>query len=326
VVFQQASPNDSELNAEFGQFRIRRMRPDDLRDFIRLGLPTCAFMHGRPNVSDERMYQNFSNFVREHASSDDSEIYIAEDSHGDYAGQLWLHSTRNRFNGRRELWIWDITVHPKFRRKGLGKQLLAFAKQHAAAHRVEELWLLVSSINYPAIQLYRSTGLRGLGQLMCVPVSGQVSPEKTVEFGATVLRPLASNDVERLQKLWSVAGLPFRPRGRDSLGRLRAFLSTHDDAGWCAAADSHLIGAALVSDDGRRGWIERLAVHPDHRRAGLARAIITACLNSLRERHILVVGALIDKENEASRSLFESCGFVDHPGLCFYSYRENKDS
>jgi ribosomal protein S18 acetylase RimI-like enzyme len=161
---------------------------------------------------------------------------------------------------------------------------------------------------------------------MCVPVSGQVRPEKTVKFGATVLRPLASNDTERLHNLWSLAGLPFRPHGRDSLGKLHAFLNAHDDAGWCAAVDNHLIGAALVSDDGRKGWIERLAVHPDHRRAGLAKAIITACMNSLRERGVLVIGALIDEENEASRSLFESCGFVHHPDLCYYSYRKDKNN
>jgi len=302
MVFLQKSSNNNDLSADPKEFRIRRLRQSDLHDFVALGLPTCAFMHGRPGVSDEKMHQNFANFVREHAFTDDSEIYVAEDSSGKYAGQLWLHATRNRFNGRRELWVWDITVHPEFRRKGLGKQLLEFAKQHAAAHRTEELWLLVSSMNYSAIQLYRSMGLRSLGQLMCAPVSAQVRPVKTIKVGATVLRPLASNDVERLHQLWSLAGLPFRPEGRDSLGNLRAFLNAHDDAGWCAEADNQLIGAALVSDDGRKGWIDRLAVRPDHRRAGLAKAIIAACMNSLRERGPLVVGALVENENTASRA------------------------
>lgn len=283
-------------------------------------------MHGRPNLSSERMHQNFAGFVREHAFADDSEIYIAEDSSGNHAGQLWLHTTRNRFNGHRELWIWDITVREEFRHRGLGKQLLEFAKRHAVAHRIEELWLLVSSVNYNATRLYRSMGLCGLGQLMCVPLSGQVRPEKTVQFGASVLRPLASNDVVPLHRLWSLARLPFRPRGRDSWERLRAFLNAPDDAGWCVTAGDHLIGAALIADDGRKGWIERLAVHPDHRRAGLAKAIIAACMNSLRERDLLVIGALIEQENEASRLLFESCGFVRHTDICYYSHRNHPDN
>lgn len=325
MVILQKSIESFEQQGDSGQFQIRRIKASDIPNFIETGLPTCAFMHGRPDIPMERMLHNFAGFVREHAFTDDSEIYIAEDTHGCHAGQLWLHRTRNRFNGHRELWIWDITVAEEFRHKGLGKQLLEFAKQQAASHWFEELWLLVSSVNSVAIELYQSSGLRSLGQLMCFPLAAEVRRTESVRLGATLLRPLSSNDAERLHALWSAAGLPFRPRGRDSLSRLRSFLSGPYEAGWCTEANNELTGAALISDDGRKGWIERLAVHPDFRRAGLAKVIVTACTNSLRFRGTLVIGALIDEDNHISRTLFESCGYVHHSGICYYSYRKNNE-
>ena len=326
MVFTHKSIDHSEGLSGFPGYELHRLRTSDLQNFIDLGLPTCAFMHGRPDLSADRLRHSFTTFVREHAFVDDSEIYILVEPGGEHIGQLWLHLTRNRFNGRRELWIWDITIRSDHRRKGLGKQLIEFSKRRASSQQIEELWLLVSSINDAAISLYRSCGLQDLGQLLCFPITGAVRREQLITLRSAILRPLTDADATDLHALWEAASLPFRPHGRDTIPRLRASLRQAHEGGWAAFADNRMAGAALLSFDGRRGWVERLAVHPDYRRVGIAKALVIACMNSLKVRGALVIGALIDDDNLSSRKLFESCGFVHKQDICYYTYRENNDN
>lgn len=326
MVIDQESLNISGGEFSIPGFVLRRLVASDIKDFIDLGLPTCAFMHGRPEMPESRMRQTFTSFVREHAFTQDSEIYVLEGPDREHAAQLWLHLTRNRFNHRRELWIWDITVRTEFRRKGLAKQMLEFAKHRAAVLRSEELWLLVSSINDTAIQLYKTCGMRSLGLLMCSPIGRSVREEHSITLRSAVLNPIREQDAEALHELWTAAGLDFRPRGRDSLPRLRAFLNGTHDMGWAAFVENRMIGAALATYDGRKGWIERLAVLPEYRGAGLAKAIVAACTNTLKSQGALIIAALIETDNRASRQLFESCGFRFKPEICYHTLRESNDS
>lgn len=316
-------------------FHLRLAQPKDMEEFIDTGLETCAFMYGRPGVSREVIKRNFSAFVEEFAADKESRIYIVTTPEGGLAAQMWLHETRNRFNGLRETWIWDLTVKKEYQKKGIGRSLLKFAKKTANDHH--ELWLLVADNNHEAIRMYLSEGLHNLGRLMGIkaPDSGSSGPGSTqssklpmdtvtLEYGC--LSRLEADDIPELYNLWEIAELPARTHGRDRTDRLSRFLRSSPLPSWCIRQEGKMIGAVINSVDGRKGWIERLAVHPEHRRTGLAKALIAASLHSLKESGALVIGALIESENTASRRLFESCRFVYDPNVCYYTVRESPDS
>ena len=122
---------------------LRELTPGDLDALIELGLPTCAFMHGRPPDQPERMRKAFASFVREYAFAKQSSIYVLANAENALIGQIWLHLTTNRFNGLLELWVWDLTVHPAHRGQGLGRALFQFAVDQARLRSAAELWLLV---------------------------------------------------------------------------------------------------------------------------------------------------------------------------------------
>lgn len=123
------------------------------------------------------------------------------------------------------------------------------------------------------------------------------------------VEPLGPQDVPAVHALWHRAGLHFRPDGRDSVAHLTAELAAGTAVLLGHRTDGALVGAVLVTHDGRKGWINRLAVAPDHRRRGIAAALIEAAEAELTARGIGLAAALVESGNEPSRELFEAAGF-----------------
>jgi ribosomal protein S18 acetylase RimI-like enzyme len=307
-------------------FTLRDLAPSDLTTYVELGLPTCAFMHGRPHVSEDQLRKNFVSFIREHAFEPESEIYVVETPEHRVIAQLWLHVVANRFSNVPELWIWDLTVHEEYRHRGIGAALLNYAFRRAKELECEELWLLVSSKNDRAVRIYQTAGMKAAGLLMAVTMSEQgIKPAVNVELKYSNLRPLLPVDIYALYELWTAAGLAFKPRGRDSEDRLKRHLGGASPGGWGIFEEQKLVAAAIVSNDGRKGWIERLASLPTHRRTGLAKVLVTAATQRFREDGLLIVAALIAKDNAASRKLFEACGYKADEDYLYYSIRDSNE-
>lgn len=58
--------------------------------------------------------------------------------------------------------------------------------------------------------------------------------------------------------------------------------------------------------------IANVAVHPDHRRKGIARALTNHALTYLRQNHISQVWLQVRDDNPAACQLYRSTGFADH--------------
>jgi ribosomal protein S18 acetylase RimI-like enzyme len=92
-------------------------------------------------------------------------------------------------------------------------------------------------------------------------------------------------------------------------------------------SDGKLVGAVIATHDGRKGWINRLAVDPDYRRRGYAGTLIEAAERVLREQGLRVIAALVESDNRASLALFRRLGYVDAGGDVHYlSKRESNDA
>ncbi len=140
------------------------------------------------------------------------------------------------------------------------------------------------------------------------------------------VRPIHAEELEEMTRVWIESGLPYRPKGRDAPERLEEQLRRDPDLFIGAFDGGRMIGVAIATDDGRKGWINRLAVLPDHRRKGVGRALVDACEDALRRRGRGVFSILIEGRNEASEQLFVTSGYRDESYIRYYAKRDSEDT
>ena len=138
----------------------------------------------------------------------------------------------------------------------------------------------------------------------------------------THIRPLKVTELKAMRRIWTVAGLPYKPRGRDSPQRLVKQLKDKPTLFLGAFSDGKLVGAVLCSDDGRKGWINRLAVLPEFTGRGIATALITQSEKALRRRGTHIFCIHIEGENDDSTRLFEKAGYHRETDIFYYTKRE----
>ena len=139
-------------------------------------------------------------------------------------------------------------------------------------------------------------------------------------------RRLTIDDYDAMRQVWDKAGLPYKPNGRESRTMLGAEISREHCAAFGVFDGATLVGLTLVNYDGRRGWINRLAVDPDYRRRGLGLQVIRLCEAQFRGVGIEVWAALIEDWNEASLALFRKAGYHVHDHITYVSLRARSDA
>jgi len=142
---------------------------------------------------------------------------------------------------------------------------------------------------------------------------------------AVGLRRLTIDDYESMLHVWGVAGLPIKPRGRESRPMLELELSRDYCAAFGAFDAERMVGVVIANYDGRRGWINRLAVDPDYRGLGLASALMFRCEEFLKQFGEVVICGLVEDPNYPSMQLFENNGYTCEQSITYWTKRPRPD-
>lgn len=140
---------------------------------------------------------------------------------------------------------------------------------------------------------------------------------------SVTIKALTIDDYDAVINIWDMAGLPTKPKGRDSREIFAKEIALDHTAIYGLFNDNEMLGVGLANWDGRRGWINRVAVHPDHRGQGYAGMLIRECKAFLKECGALAICALIDDINYPSISAFQKEGLQCLEGivyLCDYEF------
>jgi GNAT superfamily N-acetyltransferase len=142
--------------------------------------------------------------------------------------------------------------------------------------------------------------------------------------GGLLIANFAAGDYDSVMELWSAGGLPLKPGGRDSrenILRQMGFPNVH----FLVAREvegGRIVGTVLATHDGRKGWINRLAVDAASRRKGIGARLVRAAESWLETQGMDILACLIEDENAVSMAVFERLGYKKHPEIIYFAKRK----
>lgn len=139
------------------------------------------------------------------------------------------------------------------------------------------------------------------------------------------IRPITLEHYDRIIDIWQEAGLHLRFAGRDSREDIARQIELDPELWPGAFADGQLAGVVVGTYDGRKGYINRLAVHPEMQRKGIATALVKELERIFDSRGIGVITLLIEGQSVESHEFFKKLGYQCHDDIKYYSKRVSWD-
>jgi len=138
-----------------------------------------------------------------------------------------------------------------------------------------------------------------------------------------IIREFNIKDYDSLITLWNNAQLPFKPKGRDKRDKIEYELKQGRDIFLVAEINGKLVGSVFGTHDGRKGWINRLAVSPEFQRQNIAKKLIAEVEERFSEIGINIIACLVEDWNTKSLQVFEKLGYKNHSDIVYFSKRKN---
>jgi ribosomal protein S18 acetylase RimI-like enzyme len=149
-------------------------------------------------------------------------------------------------------------------------------------------------------------------------VTGPLGARDEVGYNAGMdVRPLTEHDLDAALELWAdtehLGAVP-----RTEVEGLRRATPDLVLGAWL---DGQLAGVVLGAYDGRRGWINRLAVADPARRRGVGAALLEDLEERLRARGCVQVNLLVYVENDGGRRFWDRHGYEATEEVVLYHRR-----
>lgn len=126
-----------------------------------------------------------------------------------------------------------------------------------------------------------------------------------------VIRTGGLNDVDAVLEFWAHAAES--TDRHDSADKVRALLERDPEALLLAEADGELVGSLIAGWDGWRAHLYRLAVHPQHRRKGIAKALLTAAEERFAAFGAFRADAMVLNDNTLAHYAWSAAGYAPQP-------------
>ena len=111
----------------------------------------------------------------------------------------------------------------------------------------------------------------------------------------------------------------------DGLARMDALYDVDVEASVVAEAQGRLVGHALLSRRGDRGWISAVGTVPEARRSGVAREMMLALIAAGRRLGLRELVLEVISENTRARSLYTELGFAEVRELLAWRFAADAD-
>lgn len=131
------------------------------------------------------------------------------------------------------------------------------------------------------------------------------------------IRKMILEDYDAVYALWmSCAGMGLNNLD-DSKEGIQQFLDRNPETCFVAVEEEKIVGAIIVGNDGRRGYIYHTAVSPKCRKMGIGSKLVDAVLEALKKNGINKVALVVFNRNENGNAFWERMGFTTREDLVY---------
>jgi ribosomal protein S18 acetylase RimI-like enzyme len=134
--------------------------------------------------------------------------------------------------------------------------------------------------------------------------------------------PFSPSDYDEVMALWQATeGLTLREA--DSRDAVTRYLAHNPRLSFVARDGGRVVGAVLGGTDGRRGYLQHLAIAPTHRRQGLGRSLADQVLEGLGSLGIAKCHLFVRREHAEAREFWEHSGWTVRDDVTLMSHSDS---
>lgn len=133
------------------------------------------------------------------------------------------------------------------------------------------------------------------------------------------IRQMDISDYDSVISLWrDTENLSIRDA--DSKENIGLYLDKNPGLSFVAVIEDNVVGAVLVGTDGRRGYLQHLAVAPDYRKQGIGQSLVSESVKALdaigiAKTHLFVLG-----DNMEAQGFYQSLGWYPRDEVRMFSF------
>ena len=133
------------------------------------------------------------------------------------------------------------------------------------------------------------------------------------------IREFTDSDYDAVIPLWQQAsGVVIRDV--DSREPLTAYLQRNPGLSFVALERGTVVGAVLCGTDGRRGYLQHLAVALSHRQRGIGRELAGRCVDALAAQGIDKCHLMVLTDNHDAATFWARLGWADRSDVRLMSH------
>ncbi|EPW3004916.1 GNAT family N-acetyltransferase [Vibrio vulnificus] len=139
------------------------------------------------------------------------------------------------------------------------------------------------------------------------------------------IREMNIADYDDVIKLWGqTEGMSLRDA--DSKESINNYLIRNPNLSFVAVSGNEIVGAVLVGTDGRRGYLQHLAVSMNFRGKNLGRDLVSQAISALADVGVPKTHLFVYNENVNAQQFYEKLGWFPRDEVRMYSYNSSSNN
>jgi len=109
-------------------------------------------------------------------------------------------------------------------------------------------------------------------------------------------------------------------RDADSKLGIKKYLNRNPGLSFVALKDDVITGSIMSGHDGKRGYVQHLAVSPECRRSGIATELLSLCLEALKVEGIVKSHIHVLDDNQQAKAYWSNRGWSKRSDIQVFSF------